>query len=124
MLFPSDRWSLDGLCLVVQAQRDQDDPSVRLLPHVQTSQVNISSNITERPQQSSALTPDLFQDHLEICCIHANILDFYLNNVLPHHNSNNRHTHRLQTDLGRISRDLETHGCVSVLSHFFFLSVS
>ncbi|TNM91503.1 interleukin-22 [Takifugu flavidus] len=73
-----------------QAQREQDDPSVRLLPNI-------------KPNQETR--------DLEICCIHANILDFYLNNVLPHHSSNNAHAHRLQTDLSRISRDLETHGC-------------
>uniref|UniRef100_A0A674MFU6 Interleukin-24-like n=1 Tax=Takifugu rubripes TaxID=31033 RepID=A0A674MFU6_TAKRU len=77
-----------------QAQREQDDPSVRLLPNI-------------KPNQETR--------DLEICCIHANILDFYLNNVLPHHSSNNAHAHRLQTDLSRISQDLETHGCVSVL---------
>lgn len=115
MTFPSDLWIVDGLFLRVQAQREQDDPSVRLLPHIQPSQVSVASTITETPQQTPALTSDLLQDHLEICCVHANILDFYLNNVLPHHSSNNVHTHRLQTDLSRISRDLETHGCVSVL---------
>lgn len=108
-------WIVDGLFLRVQAQREQDDPSVRLLPHVQPNQVSVGPTIAATPQQAPALTSDLLQNHLEICCIHANILDFYLNNVLPHHSSNNAHTQRLQTDLGRISRDLETHGCVSVL---------
>lgn len=108
-------WSVDGLFLRVQAQRAQDDPSVRLLPHVKPSQVSVGSAITETHQQTPALTSDLLQDHLEICCVHANILDFYLNNVLPHHSGNNAHTHRLQTDLSRISRDLEMHGCVSAL---------
>lgn len=115
MIFPSDLRIVDGLFLRVQAQRDQDDPSVRLLPHIQENHVSITSVITETPQQSPALTSDPLQDHLEICCVHATILDFYLNNVLPHHSGSNAHTHRLQTDLGRISRDLETHGCVSVL---------
>lgn len=77
--------------------------------------MSVGSTVTETPQQTPALTSDLLQNNLEICCIHANILDFYLNNVLPHHNSNNAHTQRLHTDLSRISRDLETRGCVSVL---------
>lgn len=110
-------WIVDGLFLRVQAQREQDDPSVRLLPNIKPNQVSVSPTITETPQQTPALTSDLLQEtrDLEICCIHANILDFYLNNVLPHHSSNNAHAHRLQTDLSRISQDLETHGCVSVL---------
>uniref|UniRef100_H3CLX2 Interleukin 22 n=2 Tax=Tetraodon nigroviridis TaxID=99883 RepID=H3CLX2_TETNG len=71
-----------------QAQLEQDDPSVRLMPH-----------------------PPAGPDNLEICCLHANILDFYLLNVLSHHSTDNQHTRRLRSDLSRISHDLEAHGC-------------
>lgn len=71
-----------------EAQKKQDDPSVRLLPSLDTN-----------------------QDHMKICCLHANILDFYLNNILPHHSGTETHMHRLRVDLGRISLDLSNHGC-------------
>lgn len=50
---------------------------------------------------------------MKVCCLHANILDFYLNNILPHHRAEDQHMQRLRVDLGRISLDLRTHGCVS-----------
>uniref|UniRef100_A0A3B3QK82 Interleukin-10 n=1 Tax=Paramormyrops kingsleyae TaxID=1676925 RepID=A0A3B3QK82_9TELE len=53
----------------------------------------------------------LFQD-LFVCCLHANILDFYLGNVL---NTEEKFPDlaTVKTDLDRISRDLTVKGCVS-----------
>uniref|UniRef100_A0A8C6U3R0 Interleukin-22 n=1 Tax=Neogobius melanostomus TaxID=47308 RepID=A0A8C6U3R0_9GOBI len=65
-----------------------DDTSSRLIPRVNTD-----------------------EDHLKICCLHANILDFYLHNILPRHDNKHRTMNRVRNDLQRISEDLETHGC-------------
>uniref|UniRef100_A0A8C6U5L9 Interleukin 22 n=1 Tax=Neogobius melanostomus TaxID=47308 RepID=A0A8C6U5L9_9GOBI len=58
--------------------------------------------------------PKFALDHLKICCLHANILDFYLHNILPRHDNKHRTMNRVRNDLQRISEDLETHGCVSI----------
>uniref|UniRef100_A0A8C9WKJ8 Uncharacterized protein n=1 Tax=Scleropages formosus TaxID=113540 RepID=A0A8C9WKJ8_SCLFO len=50
--------------------------------------------------------------NLYICCLHANILDFYLGNILQTEEKF-PHLSTVTIDLARISRDLSEKGCVS-----------
>lgn len=77
----------------IEANDDEDDTSMRAMPRVTTN-----------PQSDNTY-------HLEICCLHANILDYYLTNILHHTNNDHTHMHRLKTSLHRISTDLQAHGC-------------
>ncbi|XP_054877980.1 interleukin-22 [Poeciliopsis prolifica] len=77
------RVSQDG-----QRKELEEDTSIRLMPRVNTD-----------------------QNHMEICCLHANILDFYLNNILHKYSGKHPSMHQLQTDLHRVSSDLQTQGC-------------
>ncbi|KAI9545221.1 hypothetical protein NQZ68_038251 [Dissostichus eleginoides] len=72
-----------------QGLQTEEDSSFRLMPRVNTD-----------------------QDHMNICCLHANILDFYMNNILK---TRRDHVHpnmtRLKVDMNRVSEDLQSQGC-------------
>ncbi|XP_018611365.1 interleukin-22 [Scleropages formosus] len=71
------------------AQQLDDDHEIRLIP----SERNI-----------------IDKTNLYICCLHANILDFYLGNILQTEEKF-PHLSTVTIDLARISRDLSEKGC-------------
>lgn len=118
---PTNRRLKLNLCLQAQKKELEEDTNVRLLPRVSSNQVspppshpslqNPGASLYSAPPPSPP--PPRPQDHLKICCLHANILDFYLNNILHHRDDAHPSMHRLKTDLHRISEDLQSYGCVS-----------
>uniref|UniRef100_A0A8C5FDQ0 Uncharacterized LOC115542477 n=1 Tax=Gadus morhua TaxID=8049 RepID=A0A8C5FDQ0_GADMO len=86
-------WYFPDIILVFQAQNPEtrDETSLRLISRVSPNQT--------------------LDQNAEICCLHANILDFYLLNVLQSSDSFHPAMPRLKTDLRRISQDLSHNGC-------------
>uniref|UniRef100_A0A3P8YAV2 Uncharacterized protein n=1 Tax=Esox lucius TaxID=8010 RepID=A0A3P8YAV2_ESOLU len=72
------------------AQSSDTDTNVKLMPDVDTK-----------------------KNHRDICCLHANILDFYLSNILISDNHKHPKLPELKEHLARVSKDLKDHGCVS-----------
>uniref|UniRef100_A0A8C9WCA0 Uncharacterized protein n=1 Tax=Scleropages formosus TaxID=113540 RepID=A0A8C9WCA0_SCLFO len=74
----------------LQAQELDEDTETRLIPSVRHDK----------------------KTNLYVCCLHANILDFYLWNVLT---TEDRYPDldTVRTELARVSRDLSLQGCVS-----------
>ncbi|XP_068611480.1 uncharacterized protein [Brachionichthys hirsutus] len=54
------------------------------------------------------------QDNLKFCGLYADILQFYLNHILPRYSSQSAHVHRLKDDLRRINDDLQADAAVSL----------
>ncbi|KAM4570222.1 interleukin-22 [Odontesthes bonariensis] len=90
LLDPSVQETILHVSQNAQKSEPEEDTSIRLIPR------------REDPED---------QEHLTICCLHANILDFYLRNILPHHNTEYPSIPKLRIDLHRVSEDLKTHGC-------------
>lgn len=86
---PETHQAVQDISKHAQGLQTEEDSSFRLMPRVNTD-----------------------QDHMKICCLHANILDFYLNNILKHRGD---HVHpnmtRLRVDMNRVSEDLQDQGC-------------
>lgn len=87
---PQTHQAVQDISKHAQGLQTEDDSSSRLMPRVNTD-----------------------QDHMKICCLHANILDFYLNNILNQHHGHHVHPNmtRLRVDMNRVSEDLQNQGC-------------
>ncbi|XP_077399388.1 interleukin-22 [Vanacampus margaritifer] len=72
--------------------------------HAQRSETEDESNIRLNVEANA-------RDHITICCLHANILDFYLNNIFNHVDNQHPKMHQLHSDLSKASDDLQRRGC-------------
>ncbi|XP_061663417.1 interleukin-22 [Syngnathoides biaculeatus] len=73
--------------------------------HAQHSETDEESNIRLNVPVHSDM------DHMSVCCLHANILDFYVNTIFNHLSDQYPRLHQLHSDLSRASLDLKEHGC-------------
>ncbi|XP_037098731.1 uncharacterized protein LOC119116965 isoform X3 [Syngnathus acus] len=51
------------------------------------------------------------EEHVVVCCLHSNILDFYLKDVFDGLDDRHPRMHQLHSDLSRAGQDLKEHGC-------------
>ncbi|XP_037098730.1 uncharacterized protein LOC119116965 isoform X2 [Syngnathus acus] len=72
--------------------------------HAQRSETEEESNVRLN-------VPVADEEHVVVCCLHSNILDFYLKDVFDGLDDRHPRMHQLHSDLSRAGQDLKEHGC-------------